>query len=159
MLITKSQQSLVRILILVILFTLYANNPPHVIASAVPNAKDLWLRYDLIDDDSVRDYYESNIGTMRIAGNSNTMNAVRFELETAMKGIFGQDMDSSSGRFAIIAGTPGNSQEIRELGWDKELSLLGEEGYIIRNSRNGTGDIIAIVSMEKSVSFTVPSPF
>jgi alpha-glucuronidase len=136
-----------KISFLVFLCTIFSNNIPGLSASTVPKASDLWLRYDVIKNDDIRDYYKNRIGAMIVEGNSNTMNAIRIEMETAINRLLSRDDSSSLGKITIIAGTPENSQVIRNLGWADELSLIGDEGFIIRTARSKTGDdVIAITS-------------
>ena len=95
----------------------------------------LWLRYDKLADTSVV-AYRSEIKSLIVTGNSPTLDAVRDELKQGIGGLLGADVafsDDLNGSGAVIVGTPKSSVLIAGLKLERELSALGDEGFIIRS--------------------------
>lgn len=116
------------------------------VASEVPKAEDLWLKYDEIVDPDLRRAYDARIGEIRVVGDSDVLDAARRELELGINGLLGREEDSSVGATDLVMGTPKSSEVIRSLGWDSELAEQGEEGFIIRETDHGDTPMIVIAS-------------
>ncbi len=122
-----------------------------LVLSASAKAEDgyrLWLRYDLLSESSAIQY-RTRIKALVVEGQSETSNAIRNELSTALTGLLGQAPTSKAGNNALIVGTPSNSQLIASLGWKNELSRLGPEGYIIKTTSVGKHSAIVIASQSE----------
>lgn len=108
----------------------------------------LWLRYDRLPQPAI-DQLRSRITALVVAGDSPTAAAIRNELGNAFTGLLGQapitkTMVQANG--TILVGTPSSSSIIASLKWDKRLSELGPEGYVIRSIRVGAYSAIVIAS-------------
>jgi alpha-glucuronidase len=93
----------------------------------------LWLRYERLSDAAAK-AYRGHIKSLTVAGNSATAAAVRRELENGLGGLLGASVRSSEtvGDGALIVGTPASSATIADLNLDSQLSLQGDEGFIVR---------------------------
>jgi alpha-glucuronidase len=95
----------------------------------------LWLRYDSLPDQMVK-VYRPCVTSIVVQGNSGTLNAIRKELADGCTGLLGsavnvaEKVDSDG---AVIVGTPKSSPLIASLKWAKQLSELGQEGFLIRS--------------------------
>jgi alpha-glucuronidase len=108
----------------------------------------LWLRYAPPGDAAAA--YRSAIRSVLVAGTSATAGVIRGELRTALAAMLGTAPPPASAPSAgtLVVGTPALDGPIRGLGWDKELTLLGREGYIIRTTRVAGQPAIAIASID-----------
>ena len=96
----------------------------------------LWLRY-APPGDAARNYPKT-VRQIRVDGTSATAGIIRDELRSAISAMLGGAISKNENSLAdgtVIVGTPGNSATIRDLNWTKDLSAVGEEGYIIRSAR------------------------
>ena len=117
----------------------------------VLNAEDgyrLWLRYDLIDNPAVLTQYRKAITGYLAAGNSQTIEAAKNELQMALSGLLGSQIPvvSTVKKGTVIAGTPENSPIISSLKLNDKLGRLGNEGYLITNSKYKGKKIIVITA-------------
>jgi alpha-glucuronidase len=108
----------------------------------------LWLRYGSPGEAaSLR--YRRAIRQIVVQGKSDTAEAIRKELATALPTILGQEISAASqkiGRSALVVGTPTNSAAIQGLRWQKDLSRMGPEGYLIRPATVAGQPVLAIAS-------------
>ncbi|MZP55774.1 MAG: alpha-glucuronidase [Bacteroidales bacterium] len=117
----------------------------------VLNAEDgyrLWLRYDLIDNPAVLTQYRKAITGYMAAGNSQTIEAAKNELQMSLSGLLGSQIPvvSTVKKGTVIAGTPENSPIISSLKLNDKLRRLGNEGYLITNSKYKGKKIIVITA-------------
>ncbi|NMD01894.1 MAG: alpha-glucuronidase, partial [Bacteroidales bacterium] len=117
----------------------------------VLNAEDgyrLWLRYDLIDNPAVLTQYRKAITGYMAAGNSQTIEAAKNELQMSLSGLLGSQIPvvSTVKKGTVIAGTPENSPIISSLKLNDKLGRLGNEGYLITNSKYKGKKIIVITA-------------
>lgn len=117
----------------------------------VLNAEDgyrLWLRYDLIDNPVVLGQYRKAITGYMPTGNSATTAAVKNELQMALNGLLGSPVPlvTEVRKGTLVAGTPENSQLIASLKLGGRLGRLGNEGYLITNSKYKGKKIIVITA-------------
>jgi len=107
----------------------------------------LWLRYDSLPESASKQYREK-IQAIAVTGEGATSDAIRSELTGAITGLLGKapavGIDPSSGM--LLVGTPSSSSFIKNLRWEKELSKLGTEGYVIRSTKIGPHSAIVIAS-------------
>src|SRR5262249_19816355 len=122
-----------------------------LLTSVLTKAEDgyrLWLRYDPVPapmTDQIRSYITSIV----VEGKSAIADAIRSELTVALTGVLGKTPASGisiNGDGALLVGTPSSSPLIASLRWDKQLSVLGAEGYVIRSTRLGSHSTIVIAS-------------
>ena len=108
----------------------------------------LWLRYDPLPK-AAANRYRSEITSVVVNGDSQTLEAVRSELSAGLNGLLGTNSPVSekpSGKGALIIGTPKSSRVIAGLKLNKELSNVGKEGYVIRSVKVDGQPSIAIAS-------------
>lgn len=108
----------------------------------------LWLRYDALSAKEAN-IYRARIKSLIVEGNSESYIAARTELEMGLGGLLGgtisvtENPDSDG---AVIIGTPKTSPLIAGLKLDKELTALGNEGFIIRSVKIKNRNAIVIAS-------------
>ncbi len=109
----------------------------------------LWLRYDRITEAELLDQYTSIINGWIIEGNSPVLQSARNELQLGLNGLLGKDIPEVKvvkKHGIIIAGTPENSGIIASLKINNVLSDLGDEGYIIINTKYRRKKVIVIAA-------------
>ena len=115
------------------------------------NAEDgyrLWLRYDLVDNPVVLGQYRKAVTGYMTDGNSATATAVKNELQMALKGLLGSQVPlvTEVRKGTLVAGTPESSKLIASLKLGDSLGKLGNEGYLIINSKYKGKKIIVIAA-------------
>lgn len=123
----------------------HVNNDDYV----YENGYDLWLRYHEISDAALLTEYKTRIHQLVVQGDSETLAAVRDELNNGLDGLLGVDVPVSSSlavNGAVVVGTPAGSAVINGLGISDTLNALGDEGYVIQTTTSGGKNIIAIAS-------------
>jgi alpha-glucuronidase len=109
---------------------------------------DLWLRYVPLED-TLRAAYRQAVSAIVVQQTSPTGRIIVSELRRGLNGLLGSDVpvsDRVTTENTLVVGTPASSSLIAALRWDKPLSGLGEEGYIIRSARIGQHAVTAIAS-------------
>lgn len=109
----------------------------------------LWLRYDPVTDPQLLVHYNKSIRGFMIEGSSSTLLAAGEELKAGLSLMLGTDIPQYSAvrkHGVIIAGTPGDSGVIASLNLKDKLSKVGDEGYIIINSRYRHRKVIVIAA-------------
>jgi alpha-glucuronidase len=97
----------------------------------------LWLRYEPVEDASLRDAYRREIAEIVVPGESATAAVIRKELSDALMGMLGEPIaagEAPSRNGAVIAGTPESCPAIRRLDLAEKLKELGSDGYLIRST-------------------------
>lgn len=95
----------------------------------------LWLRYDLIKNESIRTSYSKKTGLISLPGQSPTLQVARKELQEALNGLLGRAVtipetrNPKAGLTIEKASGKINAQE---------LAALGEEGFLIRSYGNNS---------------------
>ena len=107
----------------------------------------LWLRYAPPGD--AANAYRSAIRTISVAGTTPTADVIRTELHQALTSMLGAAPPAPTGTApgSLIIGTPAQSDAIRALKWDRELTALGREGFIIRTTRVSGHPAIVVASI------------
>ena len=107
----------------------------------------LWLRYAPPGD--AANAYRSAIRTISVAGTTPTADVIRTELHQALTSMLGAAPPAPMGTApgSLIIGTPAQSDAIRALKWDRELTALGREGFIIRTTRVSGQPAIVVASI------------
>jgi alpha-glucuronidase len=125
-----------------------------VLMCAGPRAKAedgyrLWLRYDLIADDILRDRYQAKLRQIALDPTSPTLAAARSELIAGLSGLLGQPPRvapwPTAGASLLVASAaqlpPDLARELRE-----PLQKLGDEGYLIRQRWQGGQSQVVIAA-------------
>jgi alpha-glucuronidase len=111
----------------------------------------LWLRYDQLPKPTL-EQFQQRITSIIVGGNSETSEAIRSELTTALTGLLGKEPSTRTtitDNSTLLVGTPSSSPLIARLGWNKQLAALGAEGFVIRSSRFGSHRAIVIASQSE----------
>jgi alpha-glucuronidase len=94
----------------------------------------LWLRYDPLPS-QLATAYRNQFSSVAVPGDSATLRAARDELVSGLGGLLSQNIPATQ-TFdrdgAILCGTAQTSPFIANLGWKRDLTALGPEGYLIR---------------------------
>ncbi|MBN1769541.1 MAG: alpha-glucuronidase [Prolixibacteraceae bacterium] len=123
-----------------------------VIISALPvvaeDGYDLWLRYKPLEDVRTQRSLAKQFGTVAVTGQSETVNAIKQELQLALGEMLATDIiiDNIWNSQSLLIGTPASSTQIESLGLAEKLNNLAADGYIIQNVRIGRKDVLLIAS-------------
>ncbi|MCX7986669.1 MAG: alpha-glucuronidase [Bacteroidales bacterium] len=111
----------------------------------------LWLRYNKKDDKN-KEYYSKFLSSIMLQSSSPIGKSIKEEIE---KGCY--EMLTSKPEFVnkfqekclLIISTPDNYPSFKKI-FQKELSQINQEGYIIRNIKINNHRVIAITSLSES---------
>jgi alpha-glucuronidase len=123
-----------------------------IFAAARAGAEDgyrLWLRYELLPQHAIS-LYRPRVAAVVVEGKSATLDILRAELADGCSRMIGQRVPVAgevNGDGALIAGTPRSSHLIAGLGWERELTALGPEGFRIRSVKLGRHVATVIASI------------
>lgn len=139
-------------IIIVVLVLLFGHS---AWAQSIFNGEDgyrLWLKYDLIKNETVLKQYKHQIQAFRVGGKSETSNIIRQELDYALTGLLGDLPNAKKFKKVnrLIIGTPKNSSAIKKLKLKKALSQVGDEGYVITH-RKIKGQDLTIVAANTDI--------
>lgn len=122
------------------------------------NGYDLWLRYNKIEDTKLLNQYKEATANVVFPSNSEKLEAAKKELSLGLAGLLGTALNETNQitTQSLLIGTPKTTELIAKLPLSKEISLLGEEGYIIRNATiNGKSIIVVAASDDKGLLYGV----
>ena len=107
----------------------------------------LWLRFMPPAASAVARYRQA-IRRVRVDGTSPTLRIIETELTTALSSMLGGPIRPAQeiAEGTLLAGTPRSSPAIQALGWDGELTKLGDEGFVIRRATVGGRPVLVIAS-------------
>ena len=128
--------SKLKILLPLLLLTISLSVLFSVDNAAAEDGYRMWLRYDQVEDRQKLEQYRNLLQQVVIHDESGIMSAAKEEIDRGLKGLLETPVSfesSASSDGALIIGTPQNSEEIAELGWDSDLQQVGDEGYLIRS--------------------------
>jgi alpha-glucuronidase len=94
----------------------------------------LWLRYEKIGDQQLREQYQKQISGIMIVSSSAVAAAASSEMQAGLESMLGISIPQVSKlrkNGVIVAGTPQSSPVIASLGIEEKLAGAGNEGYII----------------------------
>lgn len=94
----------------------------------------LWLKYDKIPNKTLRNQYLKQISSFYFEGNSPTIQVAKEELSIGLKGLLGkniQEAKSIKSNGTIIAANYSESQLLKVLNINSQLTSLGKEGFLI----------------------------
>jgi alpha-glucuronidase len=114
---------------------------------------DLWLRYALLPDSASRSAYRRSITHIVVPLSTPTGQAIGAELQRGMRGLLGEatPLDTAvRGSGAILVGTPSSVPAIAALGWSERLAELGDDGYLIRQTRIAS-HLVTVVASQSEV--------
>src|SRR5436190_11046295 len=105
----------------------------------------LWLRYDLIDNNSLLQQYRSRIAAIQFMANSPTLSVAKQELLTGLKGLLGKKITEQNNltNNCVIAGTPATSALVQTVLSSGDFNL-GKEGFIITARKINDKSVIII---------------
>jgi len=109
----------------------------------------LWLRYDLVADPGILKSYNKLIKGWIVEGDSPVIQSAKKELDKGLEGLLGhkvQSFTSPGGNGLVIAGTPSGSPVVASLKLNDKLAGLGQEGYLIINTKYRNKKVIVIAS-------------
>jgi alpha-glucuronidase len=99
-----------------------------------------WLRYDPVKDPQLLREYSEQIHTIASEGISPSMKAAQEELREGLSSLLNKDISIQNGSMqneTVLIGTPANNKAIAALHLESSLKPLGEEGFLIRATKNG----------------------
>ncbi len=128
------------VLLLVSVFTTY---------SKAENGYRLWLRYERVPENVVAAQYKRHTTELVAEDREPAITAAIEELQNGLNGMLGVKIrvkEHVSKDGAIIIGTPEGSPIIRQLVSRTDISLMGNEGYIIRSIVNNNRPVTIIAA-------------
>jgi alpha-glucuronidase len=117
-------------------------------AAAAEDGYRLWLRYDPLPPRALGNY-RARVTSIVVEGRSATLDAARAELAGGCSGLLGRAVPLADGVTrdgTVVVGTPRSSQLVARMGWRRQLSSLGPEGFIIRSAKIGPHAVTVIAS-------------
>lgn len=110
----------------------------------------LWLRYDRIADNAQLAAYRQAIQGWLMEGSSPTLSVAEKELKMGLSGLLDKEMNavSSLQDNILLIGTPASSPLIASQPIERDLSPLGNEGYLIVNRQIEGKNTILIAANE-----------
>lgn len=100
----------------------------------------VWLRYERVKDPKLLQEYSGHIQLIASETGSPAMKAAQEELKEGLSSLLNKNISiqSSPGQNGtILIGTPNNNKTIASLHLESVLKPLGEEGFLIREIKNG----------------------
>ncbi|HEY4612891.1 MAG TPA: alpha-glucuronidase family glycosyl hydrolase [Bacteroidota bacterium] len=117
----------------------------------------LWLKYSKVEDSQALHHYRNAITSLVIDGESETMDIVRNELLTGLRGLLGTEItvvESPKRSGTLIIGTLSHSEIVKRLVDVRELQQLGREGYCIKLVKaNGLMSLVIAANEEVGVLY------
>lgn len=115
----------------------------------------LWLRYESIDNASVKSTYLKTIGDIDAGSSKSATHAVALsELTNGLEGLLGSR--SKTKALDILIGTPDSNSSIAKLNLGSELSSIGNEGYILKTvSKKKKQQIVITANTDQGVLYGV----
>lgn len=110
-------------------------------AAGLASAEDgyrMWLRYDPLENTSLRNDYRAQLRHLVVDSESDTINAAVNELRMGLEGLLDRKLserDSLARRGNLVIGTPENSALIASLDLSERLAQVGPEGFILEQTR------------------------
>lgn len=109
----------------------------------------LWLRYALVGDLHRLAEYRSVIRCVHFPGDHPTLRAARDELDFALEQFLGVSVPfvpHADERGTLILGTPETNEKLAALGLARELSEVGDEGYLIQSSSSSAVPVLVVAA-------------
>ncbi|HEY8939940.1 MAG TPA: alpha-glucuronidase family glycosyl hydrolase, partial [Cellvibrio sp.] len=128
-----------------ILLTVLCNLP---LFAHAEDGYEMWLRYQPVAEQKLRTAYQQQLGGIVAEGESPTLQAAISELQRGLTGLLAKPVSISkklSGDVLVI-GTPASSPLIASLDLSARLSTLGNEGYLIEQTRINKRNVTVIAA-------------
>lgn len=128
-----------------ILLTVLCNLP---LFAHAEDGYEMWLRYQPVAEQKLRTAYQQQLGGIVAEGESPTLQAAINELQRGLTGLLAKPVSISkklSGDVLVI-GTPTSSPLIASLDLSARLSTLGNEGYLIEQTRINKRNVTVIAA-------------
>lgn len=125
-------------------------------AAQAEDGYDMWLRYQPVANESLRQEYQAQIQQVVAEGKSPTIKAAVAELQRGLSGLLAKPVVEASGAVAkgVVIGTPANSPLIAAMGLKKRLVAVGNEGYLIEQQKlGGTQHIVVAANTDLGVLY------
>lgn len=123
------------------------------------NGYDLWLRYPLITETSVRNTFIKQFASIKFNGHSPTLGAAREELLSGLEGLTGRrfTINNNPTRLApgLVIGNASVQPEIKQFVSPELLLQCGTEGYLITTTKTGPPRIIITANSDIGVLYGV----
>ena len=113
----------------------------------------MWLRYDKINDSRLLDHYRQNLERVVMIDDSETMSAVKDEVERGLKGLLDIRVSFEpqvTGKGALVIGTPANNPVVAGLGFENRLAETGDDGFLIEK-REVNGHQTIVIAANKDI--------
>lgn len=116
----------------------------------------LWLRYDKIENQALRERYSRQINSINFAAKTDMAAVAKKEILMALKGLLGKDVIASNNSAAtILIGTPESSLAIKSIVNQNELPKSAD-GFLIKSIIvNGHQQIIISSISDKGILYGV----
>jgi alpha-glucuronidase len=122
----------------------------------------LWLRYDRLTDTTLLRSYRTQLAALQFNAATPVLSAARLELNTGLRDLLGESVDTIDSHetripdHCLLVGTPTTLPALSAIHWDRQLTNLGEEGYIIRSvSLSGHSHLVIAAVTEKGILYGV----
>lgn len=128
-----------------ILLTVLCNLP---LFAHAEDGYEMWLRYQPVAEQKLRTAYQQQLGGIVAEGESPTLQAAISELQRGLTGLLAKPVSISkklSGDVLVI-GTPTSSPLIASLDLSARLSTVGNEGYLIEQTRINKRNVTVIAA-------------
>lgn len=128
-----------------ILLTVLCNLP---LFAHAEDGYEMWLRYQPVAEQKLRTAYQQQLGGIVAEGESPILQAAISELQRGLTGLLAKPVSISkklSGDVLVI-GTPASSPLIASLDLSARLSTLGNEGYLIEQTRINKRNVTVIAA-------------
>ena len=109
---------------------------------------DMWLRYQPVANESLRQEYQAQLQQVIAEGKSPTIKAAAAELQRGLSGLLAKPIAEASSVLnkGVVIGTPANSPLIAAMGLKKRLGTVGNEGYLIEQQKIGNAQQIVVAA-------------
>jgi len=128
----------------------------------------LWLRYDQVADSRLLQQYRTSFSSIDFTTSTPILLSAFRELTTGLEGLLGKPIPRVENGHplpapgCLVAGTPSSSATIRsmllekEIHLEKELSPLGEDGFLIRSiTTGGRKETVIAANTDRGVLYGV----
>ncbi len=119
-----------------------------VIPARAEDGYDLWLRYQPIVEPKLRKAYQQQLGSILVEANAPSLDVAAAELQRGLSGLLGKPVASTKklSSNALVIGTPANSPLIASLNLSARLAAVGNEGYLIEQTRINNRNVTVIAA-------------
>ncbi len=117
------------------------------VSAVAENGYDLWLRYGVIEDESLLVRYRNTIKSCYVEGESATLDIVRDELKRGLEGLLDTKVDLTDRENAsLLLGVYHPNSQLAELLSPNEVEGLSDEGFAIVSKRIGSRESVVITA-------------